>query len=294
MANLPERAIEIDGLRLGTGSPYAITKMTIGGKPEAALKRVARPRQDGLAFGRDYLSGRTISIELIIDTDNYDAARVAWSELATVWDAERVRTKPNSVVPMRIRQFDGETRWVVGRPNRIDPVDEELMQVGGLEVVADFDCIDHKLYSDQEFNTSLGIIPPSTGGMILPMTPPLVTSGRAAGEGSITVTGAVASWLKVLITGPIVNPVVTVTGQWAMELDLQLYAGEYVLVDPHPWSLSVIKNNTVNVAGKLTQGSPYLSEMLVPPGSHDITLTGADETGTASAVAAWRNSFLVP
>jgi len=288
---LPPRSVEADGLLIGPGTPYVVTSIAAGGKPAGEVGDKPRPREDGDVFGRDPLRGRLIPIELTIDTDSYLACQAAWAALSTVWDAERVRDAPGAVIPLRIRQFDGATRTVFGRPNRIDPANEELMDLGRLDVVLDFRCGDHKFYSEER-TTTVGIVPPPSGGLQFPLTFPLATTGRAEGVGAIIVAGDVAAWVAVTPRGPITTPVAVVAGQWEAQLDLALTAGQYVTVDPQPWSRRVRRDGFANVSGKLTQSSPYLSEMRVPPGTHDVLLRGIDATGTASMTVAWRDAHL--
>jgi hypothetical protein len=199
---------------------------------------------------------------------------------------------PGAVMALRVRQFDGATRVVFGRPGRITPADEELLNLGRLDVVMDFRCIDNKCYADVETTNAISIIPPSSGGLRSPLTDPLTTFGRGEGVGVLEVGGDVEAWLVSLITGPITGPVVDVPLLWKASLDYQLYATENILIDPQPWSRSVRKNGFANMRGKLTPDSPYLSEMLILPGAHEVLLRGIDPTGTASLVTTHRDAFL--
>lgn len=287
------RSIEVDGLLMGRGTPYKITKIIAGGKPDAEIRDRQRPRQDSLAFGRDNLTGRLLKIELTIDTDSYLACQQAWAELSTVWDAERIRVTPGSVIPMRVRQFTGDTRWVVGRPNLIDPVDEDLMNLGRLDVVMDFRCIDHKFYSDTEYSTTVSIIPASSGGFSFPLRFPVSTYGRGEGEGIMSVGGDTSTWVTSIVHGgPITRPEIEIAQQWRAPLNTIIYDQEYIHIDPSPWAQTVRRNGVSSEPGIFTQEAPYLTQMTVAPGNWDLVLRGTDPTGTSILTTSWRNAFL--
>lgn len=295
MADLLPRSVEVDGLLMGPTTPYALTLISPGGKPGVSLGDRPRPREDGQYFGLDRLEGRTLTVELTINTDSYAACQEAWAQLAITWDAERIRKTPGAVMPLRIRQFDGPTRWVVGRPDRIDPVNEDLMNVGRLDVIMTFRCIDHRFYSDVENTHVTSIVPRSSGGLLAPLTDPLNTYSGAESPGTrigINVGGHSPAWIQHRIYGPITNPEIIVPSQWEAKLQMQLFGTDSVIVDPQPWTRRVRKNENVNVSGKFTQSSPYLSEMTVPPGTHDILLRGIDETGSSYMISTWRDAFL--
>lgn len=294
MADLAPRSIECDGLLMGPGTDIIVSKIIGGGKPAQNVGDVQRGREDGGYFGVDRLEGRLLKFEVSIDTTSYEACQRLWSELSTVWDAERVRKTPAAVLPLRVRQFDGPTRIVFGRPNRIDPVDEEMMNLGRLDIQMDFRCGDHLTYSDVEHTHVTEIVPPAVSGFIPPLFTPLVFDAAVAGsKPGIFVGGDVAAYMATTIYGPVDRPGAEYSGQWTATLNENLPAqSQYVIIDSQPWSRRVRRNDVAAISGKLTQDSPYLSEMRVSPGGHDTVLRGVDPTGTARMVSTWRDAFL--
>lgn len=293
MTDIAPRSFECDGLATGAGTPYVLTLIEPGGRPEAEVGDKPRPREDGSFFGEDRLTGRLIKFELTIDTYTYDEAQSAWRSLATVWDAESVRRSPGSVVPLRIRQFAGPTRIVFGRPNQIDPANEALMEAGRLDVICDFRCVDHRYYSDTEHSNTISLVRPFTGGIKAPLEAPITTTSSTEGSGDLVVDGDVPAWVALRINGPIVNPSVVIPGVWTVTLNVQLFADEYIDIDPRPETRSVRKNGVANASGTFTADSPYLSEMRVPPGAYEVILRGTDATGTSSVTVSHRDAFLV-
>jgi hypothetical protein len=134
-------------------------------------------------------------------------------------------------------------------------------------------------------------LPPPAGGLTFPISFPWSTIPVGYSPGVIAVAGTAPSWLVIVISGPIVNPQVHHVNGWTLGLNLTVGGGEYVVIDPRPWSRGVRLNGTANVAGALTPGSPRLSALSLPFGVHEIVLSGQDTTGLSSMVLAWRNAY---
>jgi hypothetical protein len=158
-------------------------------------------------------------------------------------------------------------------------------------VVADFRCVDHFFYDDEEKVNEVGIVPPSGGGLVAPLEAPLTTLGISYAPGEIIVGGTVPCYPVFMIKGPIALPTIDVIGEYRITIARIIRHDEFVIVDPRPWSRGVRLNGTTSIAGQLTPASPRLSEVRLSPGPHEVILSGLDETGTSSLLVAWRDVY---
>lgn len=279
LQGLAEGQWSLDGLTFGPGTPFNLARFTIGG-PDLRTADGPRAREDGDWFGRDYRGGRTITFELNVLDDDY-AVLDALAVLESAWDAPGVRARPDGVSVLSYCR-GGQLRRVFGRPRRFDP-SSDLDWAGNVPVTCDFRTKGHHFYSDVEFSTTIGFVPEAQGGLILPVTLPLVLSGSGAASQAITVAGTEPAWLGWRVNGPILNPGLEVSGVWSATLDVSLASDQWAVVDPQPWGRGVHRNDGAGLAGKFTPESQRLSLMRVPPGTHEVVLRGQDPTGTSSA-----------
>lgn len=285
--------VELDGLVMGPGTDYIISDLRLGGRGEIRDNDAPMPREDGIRFGRDHVGGATIEFEISVNTYDRTAASAAWAALASRIDARAVRTTPGAVSSLSVRIGDGETYRVFGRPRRFDPVATALADAGRVDLVGDFQCVDSYVYSDVEYQTMLGIVPESTGGLIGPLIGPLVAAADVEGDLSVTIEGTEPAWLVVRINGPIAYPTVEVADQWSVTLNIELASDQSVTLDPTPWNRSVRRDSDgANLAGTFTAASQRLSGMRILPGRRRVILRGTDPTGTASMTLFWRSTWL--
>jgi hypothetical protein len=301
---LPEASFELDGVTFGPGSATSIQDVDFG-DPELTVGDLPRPRADGMMFGRDYRGGRLVTFELTVLTA-YTAPAVAalpelggYGTVATLdelallnraWSGGLVRTTPGAVSRLRYR-LGGRQRVLYGRPRKFAAT-SGWATLGRVPVSATFQAIDHRFYDDVERTAVVPYIPPPAGGLTFPIEFPWSTITVGYSPGVIAVAGTEPSWLVIVIYGPIVNPAVTwVGGDWTLGLNLSLLDSQFVVIDPRPWSRGVRLDGVTNVAGALTPTSPRLSELELPFGTHEIVLSGQDDTGLSSMTLAWRHAY---
>src|SRR5690606_36368644 len=88
------------------------------GSPEARSTDVDRPRADGTRFGREWRSGREITLE-VATMHHTDAVLAELGKLCAAWDAAATRTAPGTLSVLRYN-VNGRTRRVYGRPRKIE------------------------------------------------------------------------------------------------------------------------------------------------------------------------------
>src|SRR5699024_100335 len=185
----------------------------------------------------------------------------------------------------------GRQRCVYGRPRRWAG-DEDATHQGiafsRLPLLATFQLSDPRIFSDTLHTTTLDLVPESTGGIIFPLVFPMtttITGGVRAGF--VTNDGDAPAPVTVTFNGPVTNPKIF-TDDWEIGITGKLAYDESVTVDC--LAMTVKRQDGANVAGRLTRGT-RLRNAALAPGQQEIKFTGADSTGTATAVVSWRNSY---
>jgi hypothetical protein len=268
-------------------SGYVFTGAPDLGPPDIRTDDAVRPRGDGVAFGVDFLSGRTCGFSLAVSGADEADARVRLARLSKAWRADVVRQTSGAVATLTA----DTGRVSFGRPRRFASVDELLPQ-GMTEVIADFASAD-SLWYGQESSTRVTLALSSGGGLIAPLASPLSTTFSSDRSRVLYVGGQVPTWPVFEIQGPITNPIVEVVGVLKMEFRTTLAYDEKLVVDTRPWARSILRNGS-SLAGSLSRTSTRLSKAALPPGDHEIVLRGTSQPGTASVDVSWRDAYLTP
>ncbi|MEU1221250.1 hypothetical protein [Streptomyces microflavus] len=278
----------------GLTDPYEITY------GDADVGDTPMPRRDGVRLGQDFKSTATLTFEIGVDT--VDAATTqhgrhganldAVSRIMQAWDGEAVRRRFGTPAVLRTTQ-GGRARRFYGRPRKIAAAASRLTRQGHTPVIASFLSLDGVAYDDTEQVLRVDINPPPHRGLVGPLTTPLrmVGAGATKVPGEAVVGGTKPAWPVITIYGPISQPACEVVGRWKAALDLTLGVGERVIIDTRPWALTVLRNGSASVAGKLTRSSPLLPDMRLAPGRSDFVLRGSDVTGLAYMTVAWRDAY---
>lgn len=289
---LPDLGYELDGFTFGTDTPYIVTDVDYG-SISITSSDAPLPRADGIRFGRDYRTNRTITFEIVVaQSPHQNGARALdlLADLETAWIGDVSRSTPGAVSKLRMKR-NGRARCVYGRP-RDFATQSERSKGGWVYATAAFTTVDPHFYDDNESLNSVSIVPVEGGGIISPLFDPITTRAISYGPGDITVGGTVPCWPVFVIRGPINMPTVRVVGEWSFTLpSVNLLYDQQIIVDTRPWVRSIRLTNGRNLAGALNPGAPRLSQMRLSPGPHEVILSGYDETGTSQMTIAWRDTF---
>lgn len=281
-----------DGFRFGRNTDIHVALATFG-DPDLRLNDEVNPRADGIRMGRDFYSGRTVTFDINI-TSRTGTAHSQVSKMMAAWTTSDTYGSPSRQIAGAVSELHmyrhGMHKVVYGRPRRFSPTTGRV-DLGWIPVTCDFQTIDHYFYDEHENVNLIGLVPPTVGGFTFPLVFPLNTIPITTQGDIVEVDGDAESWLVTTIYGPIVNPVIDFVGYWQVKTNLTLLTGEYLTIDPRPWSRGVYKNGTQNAAGVFTADSRRLSGMKAPPGVHQIVLRGTDPTGTARMETRWRNTY---
>lgn len=286
------------GFSFGRGTKVHVTKATFG-SPELEIQDQPLARADGLAFGIDYIRGRLISFDVNIRTTPTatPSAHDLYSSMEAAWYTEDTYGSPSRLTPNQISQLvmnrHGLTKIAYGRPRRIEPTTGRV-DSGWVPVTCDFQMISHKFYSAEWGNNTINIAPGTVGGGFeFPLEFPMSNTIVSEGEDIVRVGGNTDTWMMSYIHGPITAPAIDVVGYYQVKTspDFNLGVYDYLEIDPRPWSRRIMKNGSINVAGKFTNDSRRVSMQTLPPGTHQIVLRGTDSTGTAYLSTSWRDAW---
>lgn len=290
MTDLLDGQFEINGLPFGLDLPVFVTDDGFNpNRAELVTSRTKTASGDGVRMGSDFYGSATWSFKMATDGLSDREALELYASIADVWPDEETRSTPGAVVPLRYR-LGGRTRIVYGRGGRFTPAFTQTFWSGVIGVAADFETADHLHYDDEVENKTIQIAaPPGSGGLIVPFIPPFSSAGaNPVRNGTITVGGNRPTPVWLVFDGPVTNPKVTCSAGWVAQVTDTVYDNEPVTVDARPWARSATRpdGSSVKVSPRVTK----ISKMLLPPGSHSLTFTGVDPTGTSSVTVNWRNA----
>lgn len=257
---------------------------------------VERVREDGRAFGIDYLSAKTATFEVGVLTDRaadpHRANLDAVNTLESVWRSEDLRSRANTVAILRARVAGRVTR-AYGRPRRYEETPGVLTKKGYTPVLFDFAMADDRWYTDQWKVASCALAPPPDGGLVAPLVGPLTTTTPTAGPSAVNVAGTRSTWPVVTFHGPCTNPEIDF-GTFVIGLDESVPSGMSITVDTRPWRRLVTRDDGANMAGALTWETPPMRKCLLPVGTYDATFRAIDQTGSSWCEVRWRDAYARP
>lgn len=269
---------QIGSLVFGRGTMYQVGSIDVPGYGIQAGD-LAVSLTDEIRHGRDFRSPSSVGITLSV-LDNWQVwptpvvslsrAKVLAEALAGEWSGDEVRGKWGEIKPLIYSQDGLSERMLPGRPRKFSQgVQSRKSQA--IPVAMDFQRVDTLSYANAE----------------------TITTAKIGAPGAIARVGGTApTWIRMQITGPIVNPVITFGSLFTVELTRTLAAGEIVEVNSYPWTRRVVNSGGLNLSPLLTGASAYLSDMKIPPSaSIAVGLTGTGTNASTQAAVAYREAF---
>lgn len=246
--NLEPGQYQIDDLIFGKRTPYKVTAFEIMPYGHQAGD-YSIPRSDRISFGFDQIQPGPINITMQIlqnrwlsgtpPVGNPHLFEGSLSKVKRIWRADDVRYSWGEMKPLYFCGKDGIVKEIYGRPRKFQyPRGHEKME--SYEVVGEFVRADDLSYSYRETYV------PLTAGV----------------PQYIYQDGDAPSWIRVLLKGPITNPVITI-GENTFGLNVSLAAGEYAEISGYPWRQRAIDSNGVNLRAYMT-GIDYLDKFILP------------------------------
>ena len=295
---LADYQYELGDVVFGTGTEVFVEGVSGIGTGDLRGRKFSLPAEDAQVFGRENRDAKPIVFEGRVVRPGDPAGAFDMSAiLEGVFDGEECRLEARTVVPLRLRRPGADTRVVFGRPDDYDP-DVRKSIIGLIPFTASFIPADPRWYSDTLEKVTLGLMPPSAGGLVTVaggLPSPITTIAGTRRSTVIDNLGTTKTWPVITVTGPISEPGIgladTDGGElWWLEFNGSIAAGQTVTFDTRPWSRGVFLGDGSPIGGRLSRRSrPKMS--WVPPGQWELLVKGVDLTGTSHFQCAWRHAF---
>lgn len=244
-------------------------------------------RSDELRFARDTLKPSEITFQVgIMDNrllfTEYADARIPGrlrgnellEQLTNEWRADFQRKIWNAQKPLYFCRY-GIQKVLYGRPRKFTP-SNHFPKAEFLPVQMSFQPGDTFCYSADEFGWT--IAPGGSNNIVRPS--PLDGGGPAP------------SWIRFVIQGPIINPVITVGSLFTIQLSTTIAAGVTVEINSFPWLRRVVDSNSNTLSAMLTGDSVYLDQMSIPANSTTpVSFTGTGTNVNTKLTCLWREAY---
>lgn len=274
-------------LLMGDGTTYRWRALTgWDDMPGLDSGNVPRASRHGSWSGRSWAQERVVGFQGALrpeSREQYVAMKVALRSATAVPESE-VES------PLVVRTHD-ETLLAFGKPTlRILPNDLAY----GAGVLVPFTigwvCSDPRRYDVLQQNLTVGAPAPGTG-LVFPLTFPLSfgTVG-SSGTGTATNTGSAPTHPVLVITGPVVRPlIVNSTTGAALEFDITLVAGEQLVIDTSAGT--VLLGGTGSRLYTLTDIAVPVESFVLARGDNALSLRGLSFPAPgASLGVTWRSA----
>jgi hypothetical protein len=286
--------MQYNGLTLGPGTGYSFQK--VEGLDLANLRSgdTARARDHGEAIGLDLMSGRDVTLTMLVQTDG-TSMQHALTAFAKAFAPAGVTEAPLYVQLPNLPLLAMECR----PRQRTAPLDVEGWTVAQVASVAvQLHATDPRLYAAPS-TALVASVPTPGGGLTFPVTFP-----ASFGGGSSTAnlfpnnTGNIEMRPVLVITGPCTNPrVINSATGWALtftnpaQTGYTLNAGDTLTIDLDARTILYLVNGTTvasSVRNWLVAGSIWPNATSVPgimPGSQTIQFSTSDSGFVAGTLA---------
>jgi hypothetical protein len=268
----------------GAGSPYQITSASgLESLPTLRVQDANRGYQDGMFSGRDFLNGRTITLQILILAGNGQTAFQNFNALQASLLPQQQGTTP--------LQFQlspaGGLQFINARVRARKSVVDPEYTYGFIKAEYEFFCPDPRYYDNTTQTASMTYSAPS--GRIYPRVYPLTYGGGSNTQSvQITNSGYTNTYPTITIYGPVTNPSVgnSTTGQ-ALNFNYTMAQSDIISID--------LLNRTVllngNPARNLLLGSSQWFS--AQPGVNQFYFVGTGTTyGVTNATVQWNNAYI--
>lgn len=240
---------------------------------------------DGSFYGRDFLTGRTVSIDLqFLNTGTQSFRQVVEDAKAALLPQGGASTV---AAPLTFTLPGIAPRRVYCRlRRRALPITQDYT-FGKATGAVEFYAGDPRIYDDAASALSVGLSGAS-GGLTFNATFNITFGTTAAPNTQVAINAGTYPTAPVItITGPVDTPVIQhVESSRTLKLNIVVAAGDTLTLDAD--TRSVMLNGTASRRSSLSTDSRWWD---LAPGTNTIKFTAAAAT-TATATLSWRNAYL--
>lgn len=283
--------IDINGVVIGgANNPYGILQVTgIADAPGLVSSNRSRVRRHGMIAGDVFASQRMWTVDISVeDLDWADRLSELRAALGVVGDERPVMIHLPGVAGLAPSDSDG--RMMMARPVAFSTPYTTETVVGIVGMGIQFECTDPRLYGEQQ--EAFLAVPAPTGGLIFPVTPPLMFGvGGSTGEVALLNEGTFDTEWRMAIDGPVLNPTVTnlTTGE-KLSFAIQLDVGDTLVLDSD--MRSVVLNGVANRYYTVTADSA-IDWWALPPGETTLRYDALEVGGLiGNCRVLWRSAWI--
>lgn len=270
------------GLTTGTGTDYVWVGEPAGllGTADVRDADEAFPRRDGLIGSDDFLGGRRVTFEIVINK----LTRVDGEVAAAALSASFAPSAVDEWLDVRVTGSPAEYS-LRGRPRGVVVVADERFVGGAVAARCTFVATDPVRYGP-ESSVLISLVSPGSG-LMYPVTYPVVYSGGGSGSGTAPALNAGTTdvdWSATL-TGPLTNPRLALDGSGRFVRVLAtVAAGETVVLDSA--TSSILLNGLAPRPSWFAPGSRWFR---LAAGSNSLTFTA--DAGSGTCLVKWRSGW---
>lgn len=205
-----------------------------------------------------------------------DALTAQSSKLLTAlqkeWKANEVKQRYGELKPITYCDGYGVVRRIYGRPRKFTYTPKRKGSQYH-KVTAEYARADTLSYTDIEYSVSL--------------------TNNAAPVSYTRDGGDADAWFRVVLTGPMTNPLIQL-GDQQIQLQYTIPSLIEVEVNSYPWSRRIIDSNGLNLRTTLIGNTLYLDQLKLPPDEPiPMSYTATGTSGSSGCVVLWRDTLNV-
>lgn len=268
----------------GTGSPYQIQSVDgLEMLPSLRVQDADRGYQDGMFSGRDFLSGRNITINLLVLAGNGLSAQQNYNLLQNALQPQQTGTTPLQFKFSATDNLQFVNARVRASRSTVDPE----YSYGFIRAQYQFFCPDPRYYDNTTQTAVMQYTTPL--GRTYPRVYPLTYGGGSQTQTtSIANAGWTTTYPSITIYGPVINPVVgNLTSGQALSINYTMGASDVITIS--------LLNRTILLNGSPARNLLFGSSQWfnAAPGSNLFYFTGTGTTyGVTNATVQWNNAYI--
>ena len=287
VTSLNPYSLAFNGFIFGGGnSPYQVLQIDgLEALPALRVQDSDRGYQDGMFSGRDFFSGRTITVTIQILSGNGLTAQANYNLLRAALQPQQTGT-----TPLQFQLSAGENlQFINARVRRaISTIDPDYTY-GKIKAMFEFFCPDPRYY-DYTTQTAFGLPTSITGRTYNRVYPLTYGGGYQTGNINALNNGWTTTYPQITINGPITNPVFgSFTANAALAFNYTMKSTDVILIDLQYKTILLNGNPARNL---LSGTSTWFG---ATPGNNTFYLTGTPGSsiiGVTQLTVQWHNAYI--
>ena len=274
-------SFQFGSLVIGNGTPFVINSVDgLESLPEIRTQDDVRGFADGMYTGRDFLGGRTITMEMLTLAGNGNSAFTNFNILQA---AMNVQSAGTTTMQFTLSPYDIQQQIGVRVRARKTLVDPEYT-FGYIKSVYQLFAPDPRYYDAT--STTVSLLPNTSLGRTYNRVYNMLYGGGVSGA-TITNSGNTTTSPIITINDPMTNPTIgnNSTGQF-ITVNVTLGASDVLVIDLYEKTITLNGSPARNL---LAGNSQWFG---ADPGVTNFQFTGTGYSGTTAATVTYRSAWV--